>query len=68
MEIGDNAAANMMNFATTVKKSQQSASAPSPNQGVQSADPERDKDVEATEAARAVNAEAGRGTNVDTTA
>lgn len=67
MKVGDNAATNMMNFSTTVKKSQQS-SASAPNQGVQSADPDRDKDVEAAETAKAANAEAGRGTNVDTTA
>lgn len=68
MQVGDNAATNMMNFATTVKKTEQSASAPAPNQGVQSADPDQDGDKEAAETAKAANAEAGRGTNVDTTA
>jgi hypothetical protein len=68
MQVGDNAAANMANFTSTVKKTQQSASTPAPNQGVQSADPDKDGDNEATETAKAANAEAGRGTNVDTTA
>ena len=68
MQVGDNAAANMMNFATTVKKTEQSASTPAPNQGVQPADPDQYADKEAAETAKAANAEAGRGANVDTTA
>lgn len=66
MKIGDNAATNMMNFSTTVKKSQQNASAQ--NQGVQAADPDKDGDNEATETAKTAKAEGARGANVDTTA
>ena len=65
MKVGDNAATNMMNFSTTVKKSQQNAS--TQNQGVQSADPDRDKDIEAAETAKTAKAEGARGINVDTT-
>lgn len=64
MQISDNAAMNPTNFASSVKKGQSAS-----NQGgSQAVDPDKDGDNEATETAKAANSEAGRGTNVDTTA
>jgi hypothetical protein len=57
----------MMNFATSVKKTQQPASGPNQG-GAQAADPDKDGDNEATETGKAAQAEGSRGTNVDTTA
>lgn len=64
MKISDNAATNVTNFANSVKKDQSAS-----NQGgAQAADPDKDGDNEAAETAKAAKTEAGRGTNVDTTA
>jgi hypothetical protein len=63
MHISDNAAMNATNFASSVKKGQSASQG-----GGQAVDPDKDGDNEATETAKAANSEAGRGTNVDTTA